>query len=108
MKISEIAKITGIKSDTIRYYEKIGLLLVKRSDNSYREYLEADVQTLLQIRFLRRLGIGISDIKLWQNRLLSDDDLISKRMHELENENQTNRQAASLLPGSFCRKSSWI
>lgn len=99
MKISEIAKITGIKSDTIRYYEKIGLLLVKRSDNSYREYLEADVQTLLQIRFLRRLGIGISDIKLWQNRLLSDDDLISKRMHELENEKQTNQQ--QLL---FCRQ----
>ena len=104
MKISEISKITGIKPDTIRYYEKIGLLLVKRSDNSYREYLEADTQTLLQVRFLRRLGVGISDIKLWQNRLLSDNELISKRMHELENEKQTNSQQLLLCRQLLAQK----
>lgn len=41
MLIGEIAKITNLPESTLRYYEKKGLLQVKRNKNGIREYEES-------------------------------------------------------------------
>ena len=44
MKIKEVSKITGMSIDTLRYYEKEGLLdYVKRDENGRRNYGEEDL-----------------------------------------------------------------
>ena len=44
MKISEAAKLSGISTDTIRYYEKEGVIYPKRiSQNNYRDLDNKDV-----------------------------------------------------------------
>ena len=59
MKIGELARLSGTSPDTLRYYEKIGLLAPNlRSSNGYRQYNQ---ETLQQLRFIRRAkAVGFS------------------------------------------------
>jgi len=62
--ISRIASEVGVRPDTIRYYERVGLLPVPdRSPNGYRSYKEADIERLRFIRGAQRLGLQLRDIR---------------------------------------------
>ncbi len=64
MRIKDVEAIVGITKKNIRFYEKEGLLSPGRnSENSYREYSEADVEILKQIKFFRKLNMPVSEIK---------------------------------------------
>ncbi len=63
MRIGELAEITGLSRQTLRYYERLGLLVPARSANGYRSYGEAHVETLAFIKRLKRLGIRLEEIK---------------------------------------------
>ncbi len=64
MKIGELGRATGTSSETIRYYERIGLLRrPERTDSNYRDYSEADVGRLAFIRHARSLGFEIADVR---------------------------------------------
>lgn len=64
MKIGELAKKTGCKVVTIRYYEKEGLLTEpERTESNYRVYAKGDVERLDFIRHCRRHGIKLDEIK---------------------------------------------
>lgn len=64
MKISELAKHTGVSSKTIRYYEEIGLIpAAARSSSGYREYHNIDVERLTFIRRCRELQIPLDQLK---------------------------------------------
>ena len=54
----------GVRPDTIRYYERVGLLpSPDRSPNGYRSYGEIDVERLRFIRGAQRLGLKLRDIR---------------------------------------------
>lgn len=64
MKVNELSKRTGIHLETIRYYEKQGILPEpKRQLNGYRSYDEESVALLIFIKNCRRLGFSLEDIK---------------------------------------------
>lgn len=64
MRISELGRTTGVEVETIRYYEKAGLLPPPaRSTNGYREYGEAQAQRLAFIRQCRALDMTIKEIQ---------------------------------------------
>lgn len=75
MQIKEVEEIVGISRQNIRFYEKQGLLHPSRnSRNDYREYGEDDILRLKQIRFFRKLGMPVEEIR----RLLNGEtDLIT-------------------------------
>lgn len=62
-KISEISRLYDIGNDSLRYYEKIGILKPKRDLNDYRMYGLADIATLNVIKELKNLGFGMKKIK---------------------------------------------
>lgn len=62
-KINEICKLYGIGADSLRYYEKIGVLNPKRDKNSYRLYSLKDIYKLNIIRDLRQLDFSMQQIK---------------------------------------------
>lgn len=64
MKISELSKLTGIKKETIRYYESIGLLTPDRNINGYRKYTEQELKDLSFILKLKRLSIPLNEVKM--------------------------------------------
>ncbi|MCW5238442.1 Cd(II)/Pb(II)-responsive transcriptional regulator [Verminephrobacter eiseniae] len=64
MRIGELGRATGVDIETIRYYEKIGLLPAPaRSDNGYRSYAQPHLERLAFIRHCRALDISLADVK---------------------------------------------
>lgn len=61
--ISQLAKLAGISTRTLRYYDEINLLKPKRINSSgYRIYGQEEVDRLQQILFFRELGVSIETI----------------------------------------------
>lgn len=63
MRIGDIAQATGISRDTLRFYEKRGLLQARRSSNGYRDYPPEAVQWLTYIRTAQSLGFTLAEIE---------------------------------------------
>ncbi len=60
MRIGELAEQVGVSTDTVRFYERAGLLpRPPRMDNGYREYRPADVDHLRLLVDLRRMEIPL-------------------------------------------------
>ena len=80
-KISELAKLAGISSRTLRYYDEIGLLKAKRiKDSNYRFYTEEQVNMLQHILILKTMGFDLERIAI-----MLKDITETKRMKMLEN-----------------------
>lgn len=62
-KINEISKLFGIGPDSLRYYEKIGLIKPKRDKNNYRQYTLSEIYQLNIISELRKLQFPLEKIK---------------------------------------------
>ena len=59
LRSGELARLAGVSTDTLRHYERKGLLIrPRRSDNRYREYLASDLDRVRLVR--AALGIGFS------------------------------------------------
>ena len=64
MKIGEVAKRSNIGIETIRYYEREGLLLdPERRPSGYRQYDESTVERLEYIRGAKELGFTLAEIR---------------------------------------------
>ena len=64
MRIGELGQATGVDAETIRYYEKAGLLPEPaRSQNGYRAYGSLHLERLAFIRHCRALDISLADVK---------------------------------------------
>lgn len=63
LTISELARETGLRSDTVRYYERLGLMPVpERTTGAHRRYDTRAVDRLHFIRGAQRLGLRLHDI----------------------------------------------
>lgn len=97
MKINEVESIVGITRRNIRFYEKEGLLTPARnSQNGYREYGEAEVATLKEIKLLRKLGVPLDEIRRMQAGPGTVGDGMRRHLITLEREQQDLAQAMEL------------
>jgi len=64
MPIGSLSDRTGVKVETIRYYEQMGLMAPsERSDGNQRRYSRGDVERLAFIRHARELGFEVDAIR---------------------------------------------
>ncbi|HZD37105.1 MAG TPA: MerR family transcriptional regulator [Actinomycetes bacterium] len=63
MRIGELARRAGASARSIRYYEQQGLLVARRQANGYREYDQADVRLVREIRSLLVNGFDLNEIR---------------------------------------------
>ncbi|MEC3880245.1 MerR family transcriptional regulator [Parapedobacter sp. 10938] len=65
MLIGELSKLSGLSRDTIRFYEKNGLIAVGKKErrfNNYKEYSDDMLKRLLSIKQLKGLGFTLNEI----------------------------------------------
>lgn len=68
MLISELSKKSGLPIDTLRFYEKKGLIdaeMVDRQTNNYRTYSAKSLKRLMLIQQAKRLGFTLAEIQEW-------------------------------------------
>lgn len=64
MQIGELARLAGSNAETVRYYERVGLLpQPPRTSGNYRDYGPAHVDRLAFIRHARGLGFELDDVR---------------------------------------------
>lgn len=94
LTIGKVAKMTGVPTRTIRFYEDEGLLpRPVRSPSGYRVYTTGDVTRLRLVRGARLLGLDLPRIKLLLDRALSEscavfgqelNDALAEQLRDVE------------------------
>jgi MerR family Zn(II)-responsive transcriptional regulator of zntA len=78
--IGALVKELKINKETIRYYEKIGLLSVpQKSENGYRRYSKEDIDTIRFILIVKNFGFSLKEI-----RMLIHDEILCGNLENIK------------------------
>ena len=94
-RISELAEKCGVNKETIRYYERVGLLLEpSRTNAGYRMYSEESVNRIKFIKRMQDLGFTLAEITKLLGVVDKDNerckdmyDFVVQKIDEVQNEN---------------------
>ena len=93
--ISVAARMCGVRSYTLRYYEKIGIIEPSRSEGNIRLYSDEDIAKIKQMKTLMEdLGITIAGAEVILRMAQRIMDL-QNRVEYLENENNRLRNSGN-------------
>lgn len=82
----ETAKITGLSTATLRYYEKEKLLpQIARNSQKYRQYTDEDIEWIRMIQCMRMANIPIHSIKEYISLLIRGGETLEQRLVMVQN-----------------------
>lgn len=85
LTVAEMARATGLTPDTLRYYERIGVLnAVARAGNGHRRYHAHDVAWMAFVLRLKRTGMPLAQIRSYAQLREAGDTTLSSRQALLE------------------------
>lgn len=89
MNIKKVGEQTGVSADTIRYYERIGLLpRVRRNKSGVRDFSEQDIAALEFIRCFRSAGMSVESLIEYMSLVEEGEGTEKARMKILEEERE--------------------
>jgi len=89
MKIMEVSEQYGISSDTLRYYERIGLIQpVNRNGSGIRDYNELDLRRVEFIKCMRSAGLPIEILIEYVGLVQQGDKTIETRIEILKEQRE--------------------
>ncbi len=92
MNIKEVSQVTGLSADTIRYYERIGLIpKIARKSSGVRDFVENDVAVLEFIRCFRSAGMSIERLIEYMGLVQAGDNTVKARIVLLKEEQEELR-----------------
>ncbi|MEG0482040.1 MerR family transcriptional regulator [Acinetobacter sp. P8-3-8] len=103
--IGKLAKQCHVSVETIRYYQRIGLLRVPETTSSYRYYNEQDVETLSFIQKAKDAGLQLSEVQELLNLQLNDREQVR---HVIQQRLEKIDQRIGELESLKTRLSTWI
>ncbi|MGM0867531.1 MAG: MerR family transcriptional regulator [Bacillota bacterium] len=114
LTISQVAKVAKVNLETVRYYEKRGLISEPpRTESGYRRFPEEVIERIIFIKRAQELGFTLEEIKqlLWMSEREKDANKvkvftthkieeIEAKIHDLISMKQTLKQLADQCEGS--------
>ncbi len=92
--ISVAAKLVGVQTHTLRYYERIGIIEPSRSKGNIRLYSERDIEILRRVKTLMDdLGVNLAGVEV----ILRMSERMLEMQHEME---QVQIELTKLREGS--------
>lgn len=89
MKIAEVSEQYGISADTLRYYERVGLIPpVHRNDGGIRDYNELDLRRVDFIKCMRSAGLPIEVLIEYVGLVQRGDKTIEARKEILKEQRE--------------------
>lgn len=102
MTIKEVAEITGISEDTLRYYEKVGLIKkVKKNKSGIRDYSESEVRRIKFIRCMRKAEVSITVLKKYFELFDNGEDTFKERKELLELQRDMLKEKIDSLTSAY-------
>lgn len=93
MNIKKAAELTGLSNDTIRYYERIGLIMpVPRKENQLRDFTERNINQLNFAKTMRNAGVSVERLREYVGMVFDDDDRTIPARKELLKEQADEMQ----------------
>ena len=103
-RIGDVADLIGMSRDSLRHYEKRGLIPSKKDDNGYRYYTDEDLPRLISILYERKMGMGLDAIAVGLHDSPLDESMIDRLKDQLireKNEVRRHQQAIARLQMSL-------
>lgn len=97
--ISVAAELAGVHPQTLRIYERKGLLDPARTGGGSRRYSEADIERLLRIQELTASGLNLEGVR----RVLALEAEVSRLRRELVNLQRESREAVERVHRHYRR-----
>ena len=88
MNIGVVAKELNLSIDTLRYYEKMGLIKKVNKVDGKRKYSDKDVKDLKFILCMKSAGLSLNDIKKFLEYYEQGDITLNLRINMLENQRE--------------------
>lgn len=89
MRIAKVSEQTGLSVDTLRYYERVGLLPpVNRTASGIRDFSDLDIRRVEFIRCMRNAGLPIEVLTEYMRLALIGDDTIEDRRNILDEQRE--------------------
>ncbi|MFG2291505.1 MerR family transcriptional regulator [Streptomyces sp. NPDC048595] len=92
MRMKEMSRRSGVHERSLRYYEKQGLLTPQRLSSGYREYSEADLETVRRIRCLLTAGLSTAVIAQVLPCIRDDDGRLAPTCPDLVGQLRAERE----------------
>ena len=88
MTLQQVTLQTGLTEDTLRYYEKVGLLphIARDESSKQRRYSVENVYTAYKLAALRATGMSIGDMQHYIENDLTTPELMSQQVELLNNQ----------------------
>lgn len=81
MNIKKVSELTGVSADTIRYYERIGLLPhITRNQSGIRDFTEREIGILEFVRCFRKAGMSVESLIEYINLLVEGEGTEEARL----------------------------
>lgn len=104
MKIAEVSKAYGISADTLRYYERIGLLAgITRNKSGIRDYSEQDLNRVEFVKCMRNAGVSIEALIEYMNLFEQGDSTLEARKALLEEQRDLMQERIAELQAGLDR-----
>lgn len=104
MKIAEVSKRYGVSTDTLRYYERIGLLRhVPRNKSGIRDYDEASCNAVEFVKCMRDAGMSIESLVEYMELLEQGDETTAARKELLLRQGDEIRERIAGLERALAR-----
>ena len=98
----ETAKMTGLSTATLRYYEKEKLLpQIARNSQKYRQYTDEDIEWIKMIQCMRMANIPIHSIKEYVALLLLGGETLEQRFAMVQNHMADIKKQMTNLQNAF-------
>ncbi len=89
--ISEVAKLLGVSTHTLRYYEKENILITNRDTNGNRLYEESHIKWLQFVMKLKQTQMPIAKIREYARLYTEGEHTTEDRLQLLENHKKSIR-----------------
>ena len=98
LTIQQVAEETDVSSHTLRYYERIGLILdVNRAPNGHRRYTDDDIEWIAFLKHLKATGMPLAQMQKFAELRRQGDGTAKQRREMLEAHRKTIVQQMQML-----------
>lgn len=102
INIKQASQLTNTVPDTIRYYEKIGIIApIKRDKNGVRQFSERDIRRIKFMRHMRTAGLNISALLEYATLIQQGDQTQAARIKLLTEQRDLLKQKVAVTQSAI-------